>query len=688
MFTKTTKLTGGYVIIKRTMGCLSLIAVVVSAQTAIVDENPANPVAGKQASWTVASFDRDTDNPLMIISAYLSDTTLPFLIEGQSTAEGWRFRWEIPEDVSYAGYRIEDDRGPLLDKKSGSIPVQLYNPEGKPAYNNNLYQAVMLYDSQYGDLEVVKELLEKELNHYPNNWTALHFLRSIEVETGERTVEEIIAKFDSLLAEEPDSLEMLHFVTLQYKFSFKDWIPDGEKLLEKCVERYPKSKYWVKIQGIIYNALSQVPGRLGYFERSLFGKFEGDAKEAAYMTVLSHAAENRDAKHMEELVDSFFDEFPSEKLPIQVIIALLQTKYPQPNSQWAEEVDEWLDRYPDAVDLNMMLAYYYKDRDWKKAVKYFRNAAKNSDSPQPVVEFAEATAAKGKNLAEVRKYLKETIDDINMNRYRKMLPETDFQYRHKVYTANKALLYNSLGNIYLTSGDYKDAVENLLKADSFQTLIPGYEKSVYTRLLEASQKAGDLSARKKALLNLLSSEPENTEFMIALSDIYTVEHGSKEGFRDWLKEESQQIHLRFRLNQPLPDFSLMGADGDTLSLSDFQGKVLVINFWGTTCGPCIQEIPQLNELMQSYEDENDMIFLAVANEKPEKVNAFLEENEFTYRHAYELPTMEATRLFQIEAIPTHLVIDRKGYLQFEHVGFSPDLTEILTMEIDALLQTQ
>lgn len=54
------------------------------------------------------------------------------------------------------------------------------------------------------------------------------------------------------------------------------------------------------------------------------------------------------------------------------------------------------------------------------------------------------------------------------------------------------------------------------------------------------------------------------------------------------------------LGKPVPDFSLPGETGQTVRLADFRGKLLLINFWSTTCGPCIEEIPSLNSLQRAY----------------------------------------------------------------------------------------
>jgi len=650
--------------------------------------NPAQAVVGERVEWVVDGFSREVEDPVMLLAVYYSDTLLPVLIPGETSPEGWSFAYEVPENAFFLSYKIEDDQGPLIDDNGFNIGVSLYEKSGKPRYNTGLYNAAMHYESQIQDMEKVIEFLEAELQTYPENWTAFIFLRDVQLEKGEVSLRSVIDELDSFLAEEPDSIEGLLFITMEFKLSSQMLITEGEKLLLKCAEEYPGSGHWLRNQSLIYNALAQIPGRFENYEKTIFPLLKGEAKKTAYLTVIAYAVETGNIEHAEEVIANYYDEFPSADLPIMGLMGLLQAKYAQPSTEWAEEIEGWLKHSPDNLDFNLALAYYYKDRDWKKATSYFRRAIKGTDSPQPVVNFAEVAAEKGKNFAEARKYLQKAIEEVNLNRYREMLILDDFVNRRKIYTANKALLYNTLGFVYLKSGDYEAAVTNLMLADSFQMLIPGYEKTIYERLLEASGKAGDLESRKIALINLYAQESEKKDYVIALNDIYTLEYGSSENFSNWLDDESRKVFLRFKLNQPVPDFSVAGPLSDTLRLSDFSEKVVVLNIWGTWCGPCKDEIPELNNLIKYYEDSEDVIFLAVANEPPEVVDSFLVENRFDYQLVYELPTMEVTRIFQIQSVPTHLVIDKKGNLQYQHIGFMPGIVENLVAEVDALLNEQ
>lgn len=116
---------------------------------------------------------------------------------------------------------------------------------------------------------------------------------------------------------------------------------------------------------------------------------------------------------------------------------------------------------------------------------------------------------------------------------------------------------------------------------------------------------------------------------------------------------------------PAPDFTLKTLDGDTVSLSDYQGKIVLLNFWATTCGYCVQEMPDLDKLNKEYED---VVVLAVdVMEKEDKVREFIEDGGYDFDVALDLDGQVAMT-YLIPGFPTSYFIEEDGTLIRTIVG--------------------
>ena len=87
------------------------------------------------------------------------------------------------------------------------------------------------------------------------------------------------------------------------------------------------------------------------------------------------------------------------------------------------------------------------------------------------------------------------------------------------------------------------------------------------------------------------------------------------------------------MNKQFPNLKLETLYGDTISIQDYKGKYLVINWWATSCINCWKEIPGLNKLVEKYKSNKDIVFLAIAFDKRDVLEHDLRKKEFNYLHA-------------------------------------------------------
>lgn len=133
-----------------------------------------------------------------------------------------------------------------------------------------------------------------------------------------------------------------------------------------------------------------------------------------------------------------------------------------------------------------------------------------------------------------------------------------------------------------------------------------------------------------------------------------------------------------------PDFSVKSMEGKPIKLSDFRGKVVLLNFWATWCPPCRTEMPSIEILYQRYKPTDFQILAVSVQEELSVVKTFLAQNSYSFPIALD-PNGEAAQLYGIRGIPTTFIIDQKGTLQGALVGGKDWAIPPVYDLIDALL---
>jgi cytochrome c biogenesis protein CcmG/thiol:disulfide interchange protein DsbE len=119
---------------------------------------------------------------------------------------------------------------------------------------------------------------------------------------------------------------------------------------------------------------------------------------------------------------------------------------------------------------------------------------------------------------------------------------------------------------------------------------------------------------------------------------------------------------------PAPGFTLKDANGTTVSLADYKGKVVLLNFWATWCGPCKIEIPWFIEFEQQYKDRGfSVLGVAMDEEGWDIVRPYITEKRVNYRVL--MGNDQVAQLYGgVESLPTTFLLDREGRIASTHIG--------------------
>lgn len=132
-------------------------------------------------------------------------------------------------------------------------------------------------------------------------------------------------------------------------------------------------------------------------------------------------------------------------------------------------------------------------------------------------------------------------------------------------------------------------------------------------------------------------------------------------------EESPAKPKRPKAGNPAFDFTLQDLQGNQISLSDFRGQVVMLNFWASWCGPCRIEIPHMIELYQEKRDQDFEIVAVNLRENPNRVEGFAQKLNMPFPVLLDQKGRVGAAYY-VRGIPTSIFIDEEGVIRHVHVG--------------------
>jgi len=137
--------------------------------------------------------------------------------------------------------------------------------------------------------------------------------------------------------------------------------------------------------------------------------------------------------------------------------------------------------------------------------------------------------------------------------------------------------------------------------------------------------------------------------------------------------------------QPAPDFALKSSTGENLRLSEYRGDVVMINFWATWCGPCRQEMPLLDELYSRYQRVGFNLLGVNIDDDSNRAMNMIEELGVNFPVLFDA-RKEVSKLYEVEAMPVTVIVDREGTVRYIHHGYKPGYEDKYLDQIRSLLR--
>jgi peroxiredoxin len=124
------------------------------------------------------------------------------------------------------------------------------------------------------------------------------------------------------------------------------------------------------------------------------------------------------------------------------------------------------------------------------------------------------------------------------------------------------------------------------------------------------------------------------------------------------------------LKDSAPDFTLKSLEGSNLRLEEYRGQVVLINFWASWCGPCRQEMPLLDRLHHRYEDTGFAVLGVNVEGEAAPAQEIVDKTNVTFPILID-DGQKVSELYNLQAMPSTVVIDRDGVVRYIHLGYKP-----------------
>jgi peroxiredoxin len=274
---------------------------------------------------------------------------------------------------------------------------------------------------------------------------------------------------------------------------------------------------------------------------------------------------------------------------------------------------------------------------------------------------------------------------LRLNRYDEAVKA--FRSANELREKKSAECYALMSDAYLSLEAYKNVIAAADKSIALaggdtQLLLTAYNNKGLALMAQANKKdPAKLEAAEAAFreaLKLKNAPPVlRYNLGVVLMQLFRDEEGVAEvqqymklqpkggyvGIAKKLVENPRRARENFA-----PDFSFTSADGEYITLEDLKGKVVMLDFWGTWCPPCVASVPELRNLYRRYSKEQ-FVLIGISSDFDEaKWRDFTGKNRMLWPQ-YRDTDRRILEAFSIRAFPTYIIIDHEGILRFQSTGF-------------------
>ncbi|HUR10738.1 MAG TPA: TlpA disulfide reductase family protein, partial [Flavitalea sp.] len=261
----------------------------------------------------------------------------------------------------------------------------------------------------------------------------------------------------------------------------------------------------------------------------------------------------------------------------------------------------------------------------------------------------------------------------------------------KQWKEDRKMTYSMYADTYAyilyKTQDYKTGMEYAKDAATIRKMKDAEYNDRYALLLEKTAPPAQV---KKELEQLAKEGVAGKEAKEVLKRTYIKTKGSEAGYDEYITalnrygiEKLKAELAKKMINEPAPKFRLVNLQGNDVDLNELKGKVVILDFWATWCGPCKASFPAMQKAQDKYKNDPNVAFLFIdtweggddKTKREKTVAEFIQKNKYSFNVLYDVPDKEDPNAFvvvneyKVNGIPTKFVLDHEGRIRFKSVGF-------------------